>query len=185
MAAAYTFEPVADGHVGVVGAAGDAPAPQEPSHQLVPRHLERDHRVEGPAPGHRRVVGVACLHEGPGIAVEDEAVGPVRPTQAGVDQLDHAVVGDELAAVHPPPGFEAERGALGHVGAEDVARGEVGDTVGPGQALALGPLACPGGSEEQGARSTSGVSGDRRRGCSESAASLARRDDDAPVLPSR
>ena len=67
-------------------------------------------------------------------AVEDEAVLARRRVDGVPDELDHQLIGHELAALHDRTGDLTKRRVGSHGGAQHIASGEVADRL----ALALG-----------------------------------------------
>ena len=103
----------------------DAPA-REPVEHDVARDVEVDREIE------RATVEDAAellrLVQRARKSVEDEAVAErAAGREALLDDADHDLVGDELAAVHVALGLEPERGSLRCLGAEELARGQMGD----------------------------------------------------------
>src|SRR2546430_8755093 len=81
------------------------------------------------------------LRGGAGEAVEDGAFLGVGLRQFRLDEAEDHAVGDELAVVHVLLRFAAERGAVLHGGAQDVARGDLGKAETLRENLTLGALA--------------------------------------------
>ena len=102
------------------------------------RPISREHLVER-----------LGLNGGPRKAVEDEARFGVGLLEPVADQLDHEVVGDEVAAVVDLLHAPAELGPGGHLGAKDLAARDVRDPVLGRDALRLRALAGPLRAEEQ------------------------------------
>ena len=116
-----------------------APA-REPVEHDVARHVEVDREVERPTVEHP--VELLRLVHRAREAVEHEAVAErAAGREALLDDADHDLVGDELAAVHVALGLEPERGALRRLGAEELARREMGDAEVLAEARRLGALA--------------------------------------------
>ena len=137
-----------------LAALADAPAREAVEHDVA-RDVEVDREVEGPAVEHP--VELLRLVHGAREAVEHETVAE-RTTgrEALLDDADHDLVGDELAAVHVALGFEPERGALLRLGAEELARREMGNAEVVAQARRLGSLPCPLLTEQHEARKRQG-----------------------------
>ena len=121
-----------------LAALAHAPA-GEPVEHDVTRHVEIDGQVERVA--HDHPVELLGLVQGPRKPVEDESVAErAARREALLDHADHDLVGHELAAVHEALRLEAERGSLRRLGAEDLARREMGHPVVVAETRGLSPL---------------------------------------------
>ena len=81
-------------------------------------------------------------------AVKKKAVDGVRLLEAGLDHARGHVGGHEAASVDVFLGFDAKRGALADVGAEQVTSGDVGHAELVGEDGSLGTFAGAGRAEE-------------------------------------
>ncbi len=89
------------------------------------------------------------LIEGAGEAVEDEAAADVGLGEAVGDHLVDEIVGDELALVHQALGGSAELGSAGDVIAQEVAGGDLRNSILSHQELGLSAFADAGGSQKE------------------------------------
>ena len=83
-----------------------------------------------------------------GEAVEQEAFAGVLLADALADHAEDHLVGDQLAGVHVLLRLLAQLRALGYLGAQHVARGDVGQGEIRLQALGLSALAGAGGTQQ-------------------------------------
>ena len=126
----------------------DLGALEQALHDLVGVDGQHDHGVEAVAGERDHPVELLDLGERARVAVEQEArrgvvlVDPVADHQVG------DLVGHVLPGVHEALGLEPSGGALGDVGAEDVAGRDRGDAEVLGDELRLGALAGPGRAHE-------------------------------------
>src|SRR2546427_3800466 len=80
-------------------AAADAPA-GETAHQLLARHLDHDHGLEGPALTRERGVERLGLADRARKAVEHEPRRAIRGREPVLHDPDHHVVGNQLTLRH-------------------------------------------------------------------------------------
>ncbi len=83
------------------------------------------------------------LGDAAGEAVQQEPVGAVGLGQPLQHHRDDDVVGDQLAGVQVGLGHLAQRGAVGHIGPQDVAGGHVHQLEPVSDPVRLGSLARP------------------------------------------
>jgi hypothetical protein len=139
------LEAVADG-LGVV--VGPSP-PGQPMQQLLLGHLQVDGRVQRRAQPGQVLIQRPGLGDAAGEAVQQEpalAVGLGQPLQ---HHRDHDLVGDQLARVQVGLGDLAQRGAVGHVGPQEVAGGQVHQLESGRDPVRLGALARPRRTQQQ------------------------------------
>src|SRR5712691_10861297 len=123
------LEPRADHLRRVVHAAFDLCAAGQPFERNRVRDLQREDDAERPSDLREQCVKRFRLHRRTRKAVEDEAVLGVRLSEAHADQLDHQLVGDEVAAIVNVLHALSELGARCHLGAQDLAARDVRDPV--------------------------------------------------------
>ena len=133
-----------DDVLGVVGAALDLGALQQPRDDLVLVDGQADDGVELVAGELDHPVELLDLRERARVAVEEEAGHRVGVVDAVAHHEVGDLVRDVLARVHVALGLEAELRPLGDVGAEDVAGRDRRDLEVLGDELRLRALARPG-----------------------------------------
>src|SRR6202035_2472238 len=110
--------------------------------------LQIQDRVQGPVERGQHAIQCVRLGNGPGGAVEDDALLCVGVEEPMLDEVDNQAVGHQLAAVEVGLDALAERGPRGDLGPQDVPGRDRGDAVLLGQHRRLGPLAGSGRSQQ-------------------------------------
>ena len=104
--------------------------------------LKSAHEIEGIARAGELVAETIALvgeHIQPGVSMLDlDALAEAR-----ANQLDHQVVGDEIAAVVHVPHAAAQLRSGGHLGAEDLSARDMRDRVFGRDPLRLRAFSCP------------------------------------------
>ena len=145
-------KPVADRLRRVVGAALLTRARLEPRRRDLVGHAQQDHRVERLADLVEHRVERLGLRERAREPVEDERVLVGQPL---ADEVDHEVVGDEVAALEDRANLAAELGAVRDRGAQDVAGRDVRRVVRARDPLRLRALPRPLRAQDQDPHSSS------------------------------
>ena len=129
-------------HVVDVGGVLDAHAPAgQAPHDLLVGHLHEQRRSQRAPLLGQRVLERVCLLLVARKAVQQEAVAGVIGGHPARDHLHDQLVGDEVAVLHVLARALAKHGALGDLGAEDVAGGDVRQAEVLAQPLGLRALA--------------------------------------------
>ena len=98
-------------------------APIEALHELLARNLQIDDGVQVAAVLAKRLIQRACLGDGAGKAIQNDALGIAEILQAFEDQRHHDLVGHEVATVVVGLGRLAEQRAVGDGVAQQLAAG--------------------------------------------------------------
>ena len=124
------------------------PATGHAADELLAGHVDEDRGRDPLAALGERLVERLGLHARPREAVEDHAAGRVVPGEPLEEQADGDLVGHELARVHVPARFHAQRRAVADGRPEQVAGRHHGDPEAGGEQRRLGALPGAGGAEE-------------------------------------
>ena len=117
--------------------------------ELVVGHTQQHHQVDGPEPHplHQWVEGLR-LPTRAGVAIENGAATAIGLAEAVLDDVQHDVVGHQLAGRHDVIDASAQRRARGDGFAQHVSGGDVRQPVLGGDACRLRPFAGAGRAEE-------------------------------------